>query len=378
MARLQSAKHKPRQPDHPSPAYLLKSSNAIRQQRLSTEAITKTAVAAIDTDTDAGGAQPNHPRQRTGGQGQQSRRPTNWPRLTVAKAYQRFEDGTTFAPLPDDATDEDRRKRKRALEQKRDVVQAALHAGAETLPESARDAQKRLAWLRGQIYAEDALLKKEPIDSCHPCKRQRIELKRQSKTAVAASAAREYPPLVREERRAKQSQASEAGAPGAPRSNQDTRSRYGNSNGSPPTGHPPTWQQPTGAIDLLTLLSPKTRDGTVPCEEQILTQDDRRLRRAIDDQQGFRVYTAAPQVAAAGGSDEARREAYREFRALLAEAEPWKEEVFMLEIVAALQAMKILRKANFEIKLTKMLKSIPGGVLAYLHNANRRRQHGTS
>jgi hypothetical protein len=101
-------------------------------------------------------------------------------------------------------------------------------------------------------------------------------------------------------------------------------------------------------------------------------------RRAIDDQQGFRVYTAAPQVAAAGGSDEARREAYREFRALLAEAEPWKEEVFMLEIVAALQAMKILRKANFEIKLTKMLKSIPGGVLAYLHNANRRRQHGTS
>ena len=115
MARLQSAKHKPRQPDHPPPAYLLKSSNAIRQQRLSTEAITKTAVAAIDTDTDAGGAQPNHPRQRTGGQGQQSRRPTNWPRLTVTKAYQKFEDGTTFAPLPDDATDEDRRKRKRAF-----------------------------------------------------------------------------------------------------------------------------------------------------------------------------------------------------------------------------------------------------------------------
>ena len=284
MARLQSAKHKPRQPDHPSPAYLLKSSNAIRQQRLSTEAITKTAVAAIDTDTDAGGAQPNHPRQRTGGQGQQSRRPTNWPRLIVAKAYQKFEDGTTFAPLPDDATDEDRRKRKRALEQKRDVVQAALHAGAETLPESARDAQKRLAWLRGQIYAEDALLKKEPIDSCHPCKRQRIELKRQSKTAVAVSAARKYPPPVREERRAKQSQASEAGAPGAPRSNRDTRSRYGNSNGSPPTGHPPTWQQPTGAIDLFTLLSPKTRYGKVPCEEQILTQDDARLRRAIDDQ----------------------------------------------------------------------------------------------
>ena len=34
-----------------------------------------------------------------------------------------------------------------------------------------------------------------------------------------------------------------------------------------------------------------------------------------------------------GGSEEA----FREYRALLAESEPWKEEVFMLEIVAALQ-----------------------------------------
>lgn len=35
----------------------------------------------------------------------------------------------------------------------------------------------------------------------------------------------------------------------------------------------------------------------------------------------------------AGGSEET----FREYRALLVESEPWKEEVFMLEIVAALQ-----------------------------------------
>ena len=121
-----------------------------------------------------------------------------------------------------------------------------------------------------------------------------------------------------------------------------------------------------------------------------------------------------------GGSEEA----FREYRALLAESEPWKEEVFMLEIVAALQvsphsthepqptfvrrmharthartharlhahtlthepshahtlagqAIKILYKASFEIKLTKMIKNIPGGVFTLLHNANRRRQHGS-
>jgi len=41
------------------------------------------------------------------------------------------------------------------------------------------------------------------------------------------------------------------------------------------------------------------------------------------------------------------------------------------------QAIKILYKASFEIKLTKMIKNIPGGVFTLLHNANRRRQHGS-
>jgi hypothetical protein len=102
-------------------------------------------------------------------------------------------------------------------------------------------------------------------------------------------------------------------------------------------------------------------------------------RREIDDQQGFRIYTEASQVVAENGPAAPGGELpFREYRALLAEAEPWKEEVFMLEIVAALQAIKILRKAAFEIKLTKMLKNIPGGIFTMLHNANRRRQHGTS
>ena len=101
-------------------------------------------------------------------------------------------------------------------------------------------------------------------------------------------------------------------------------------------------------------------------------------RREIDDQQGFRIYIDASQGVAAKGAAAGEELPFREYRALLAEAEPWKEEVFMLEIVAALQAIKILRKATFEIKLTKMLKNIPGGVFTLLHNANRRRQHGMS
>ena len=96
-------------------------------------------------------------------------------------------------------------------------------------------------------------------------------------------------------------------------------------------------------------------------------------RRQIDDQQGFRLFTQAPTSRNGQGTS---LESFREYRALLAEAEPWKEEVFMHEFVAAMQAIKILYQTKFEIKLTKMIKEIPGGVLALLHNANRRRQHG--
>ena len=41
--------------------------------------------------------------------------------------------------------------------------------------------------------------------------------------------------------------------------------------------------------------------------------------------------------AVAGDGVGGSAEAFREYRALLAESEPWKEEVFMLELVAALQ-----------------------------------------
>ncbi|KAJ1493448.1 hypothetical protein T484DRAFT_1929332 [Baffinella frigidus] len=126
------------------------------------------------------------------------------------------------------------------------------------------------------------------------------------------------------------------------------------------------------------------------------------FRREIEDQQGFRVFTKVRDAYAVTGDETAgeleRRAAhahgmhpglakeqvaehrpeehFREYRALLAEHEPWKEEVFMLELVAALQAVKILSKSTFEIRLAKMVKAIPGGIVTLLHNANRRRQHG--
>ena len=34
-------------------------------------------------------------------------------------------------------------------------------------------------------------------------------------------------------------------------------------------------------------------------------------------------------------------------------------------------------QAPFDIRLTKMVKNIPGGIFTLLHNANRRRQHGS-
>jgi len=119
-------------------------------------------------------------------------------------------------------------------------------------------------------------------------------------------------------------------------------------------------------------------------------------RRDIEDQQGFRIYTASRDgkksindvvneevVAALQGDDwedapppPTTEEFFREYRALLAEDEPWKEEVFMLEVVAAMQAARQLGGFRFEVRLTKMVKNIPGGVFTMMHNANRRRQHG--
>mmetsp|Transcript_51303 Transcript_51303/g.127739 ORF Transcript_51303/g.127739 Transcript_51303/m.127739 type:complete len:275 (+) Transcript_51303:47-871(+) len=119
-------------------------------------------------------------------------------------------------------------------------------------------------------------------------------------------------------------------------------------------------------------------------------------RRDIEDQQGFRIYTASrdgkksindvvsEEVVPALQGDEkevappvaAKEEFFREYRALLAEDEPWKEEVFMLEVIAAMQAAKQLKGFPFEVRLTKMVKNIPGGVFTMMHNANRRRQHG--
>ena len=46
------------------------------------------------------------------------------------------------------------------------------------------------------------------------------------------------------------------------------------------------------------------------------------------------------------------------------------------QVIAAIQAVKQLKGLNFEVRLTKMVKNIPGGIFTMMHNANRRRQHG--
>jgi len=91
-------------------------------------------------------------------------------------------------------------------------------------------------------------------------------------------------------------------------------------------------------------------------------------RREIEDQQGFRVFTkerdgkksinevvsedvvpALEGDAEAASARQPKEEFFREYCALLAEDEPWKEEVFMLEFIAALQAVKILTGAEFSV-----------------------------
>ncbi|EKX50255.1 hypothetical protein GUITHDRAFT_104069 [Guillardia theta CCMP2712] len=93
------------------------------------------------------------------------------------------------------------------------------------------------------------------------------------------------------------------------------------------------------------------------------------LRHEIEDQQGFRIFTVkrdgkpsindivAEERAGKAQDSLTPMEYFREYRALLAESEPWKEEVFMLEFIAALQAVKVLRKAKFEVRLAKVGQS---------------------
>ena len=40
------------------------------------------------------------------------------------------------------------------------------------------------------------------------------------------------------------------------------------------------------------------------------------------------------------------------------------------------QAVKTLTGAQYEMRLARMVKKLPGGIFTLLHNANRRRQHG--
>jgi hypothetical protein len=38
--------------------------------------------------------------------------------------------------------------------------------------------------------------------------------------------------------------------------------------------------------------------------------------------------------------------------------------------------VKTLTGAQYEMRLARMVKKLPGGIFTLLHNANRRRQHG--
>lgn len=51
-------------------------------------------------------------------------------------------------------------------------------------------------------------------------------------------------------------------------------------------------------------------------------------------------------------------------------------DVAIAQVIAAIQAVKQLKGLSFEVRLTKMVKNIPGGIFTMMHNANRRRQHG--
>mmetsp|Transcript_12312 Transcript_12312/g.19400 ORF Transcript_12312/g.19400 Transcript_12312/m.19400 type:complete len:112 (-) Transcript_12312:300-635(-) len=78
-------------------------------------------------------------------------------------------------------------------------------------------------------------------------------------------------------------------------------------------------------------------------------------KKSINDVWREEFVAANPQEESEAAQTNNDGEFFREYRALLAEDEPWKEEVFMLELVAALQAVKILKKLNYDIRLTKMV-----------------------
>mmetsp|Transcript_21146 Transcript_21146/g.50226 ORF Transcript_21146/g.50226 Transcript_21146/m.50226 type:complete len:248 (-) Transcript_21146:492-1235(-) len=104
-------------------------------------------------------------------------------------------------------------------------------------------------------------------------------------------------------------------------------------------------------------------------------------KKEIEQQQGFRVYTrerdgnksvnvvAREQMAPVLGEVPPQEEYYREYRALGAEEEPWREEVFAQELAAAFMAASILSGTSFDVRPAEMSKEVPGGVFSMFYNS---------
>jgi len=108
-------------------------------------------------------------------------------------------------------------------------------------------------------------------------------------------------------------------------------------------------------------------------------------KKAIEQQQGIRMYTHERD----GGRsiNDVKREDVdpkmfgktapvefsRTYRAFNAENEPWKEEVFVREVAAALTAASHLNQQSaggkpLDIKHTALTKEVPGGVFSMMYN----------
>jgi hypothetical protein len=59
----------------------------------------------------------------------------------------------------------------------------------------------------------------------------------------------------------------------------------------------------------------------------------------------------------------------REYRALNAEDEPWREEVFAQELAASFMAASILSGVSFDVRPAAMDKEVPGGVFSMFYNS---------
>mmetsp|Transcript_61896 Transcript_61896/g.134468 ORF Transcript_61896/g.134468 Transcript_61896/m.134468 type:complete len:94 (-) Transcript_61896:30-311(-) len=83
---------------------------------------------------------------------------------------------------------------------------------------------------------------------------------------------------------------------------------------------------------------------------------------------------ARERFGAAMGSAPAPVEFFREYRALNAEEEPWREEVFVQELAAAfMAASKLARHGSgeslFKVNPSDLTKEVPGGMFSMLYNS---------